>query len=188
MQPTNDPDRTEGLVFQPVPTREDMQALSEEASKARSGRARLFIAVVFLAGVVVAAGAGMAMVKQNAAAAAEQADLHIKKLTEQIKTKDTQLQSQAETIRQQKSEIDSFAPFQSIVVLQRQSDQLEDEIAALLAQPSRAGAPKRLTELPAEVEWLDQTVNALQTRRDRLEQIKTQIEAWPPAPVAPRPD
>lgn len=188
MQPTNDPDRTEGLVFQPVPTREDMQALSEEARRARSGRARLFIAVVFLAGVIVAAGFGMAMVKQNAAAAAEQADLQIKKLTEQIKTKDTQLQSQAETISQQKSEIDSYAPFQSIVVLQRQSDQLEEEIAALLAQPSRAGAPKRLTDLPAEVEWLDQTVNALRTRRDRLEQIKTQIEAWPPAPVAPRPD
>lgn len=188
MQPTNDPDRTEGLVFQPVPTHEDMQALSEEASKARSGRARLFIAVVFLAGVVVAAGFGMAMVKQNAAAAAEQADLQITKLTEQIKAKDAQLNSQAETIRQQKKEIESYAPFQSIVALQHQSARLEEEIAALLAQPSRAGAPKHLTELPAQVEWLDQTVNALRTRRDRLEQIKTQIEAWPPAPVAPRPD
>lgn len=188
MQPTNDSDRPEGLVFQPVPTCEDMRALSEEANKARSGRARLFIAVIFLAGVIVAAGFGMAMVKQNATAAAEQAEVQITKLNQQIKTKDAQLVSQAETIKQQKAEIDSYASFQSIVALQRQSEQIEDEIAALLAQPSRTGAPKRLTDLPPEVEWLDQTVNALRVRRDKLQQLKTQIEAWPPAPVAPRPD
>lgn len=188
MQPTNDSDRPEGLVFQPVPTREDMQALSEEASKARSGRARLFIAVIFLVGVVVAAGFGMAMVKQNAAAAAEQAEAQITKLNQQIKTLDAQLAAQTDTIKQQKTVIDSYAPFQSIVALQQQSDRLETEIAALLAQPSRSGAPNRLTELPPDVEWLDQTVNALRARRDRLQILKSQIEAWPPAPVAPRPD
>ncbi len=188
MQPTNDSDRSEGLVFQPVPTREDMRALSEEASKARSGRARLFIAVIFLVGVVVAAGFGMAMVKQNAAAAAEQAEVQITKLNQQIKAMDVRLVAQTETIKQQEAAINSYAPFQSIVALQQQSDQLEAEIAALLAQPSRNGAPKRLTELPPEVEWLDQTVNALRARRDRLQQLKSQIEAWPPAPVAPRPD
>lgn len=188
MQPPSSSDHSEELVFQPVPTREDMQALSQEARQARTGRARLLIAVVFLVGMIAAGAIGMAMVKQNAAAAAEKAEVEVARLSKQIAEKDAQALALQQKIDAQKKLIDAYAPFQSIVTLQQQSELLEFEITQLLAEPSRAGAPKKLTELPPDVEWLDTTISALTVRRDKLQQMKAAVAAWPPAPASPRPD
>ena len=188
MPPPSQTGHSDELVFQPVPTREDMQALAQEANQARTGRARLLVAVVFLVGMVAAGAIGMAMVKQNAAAAIENAEVEVARLSKQIAESEKQSIAQQQKIDAQKKALDAYAPFQSIVTLQQQADQLEYEIAQLLAEPSRAGAPKKLTELPAEVEWLDTTISALTTRRDRLEQMKAAVAAWPPAPASPRPD
>lgn len=188
MQPPSQSDHSDELVFQPVPTREDVQALSQEAKQARSGRARLLIAVVFLVGMVTAGAIGMAMVKQNAAAAIEKAEVEVARLSKQIAEKDTQSIALQQKIDVQKKQLDAYAPFQSIVTLQQQSDQLELEIAQLLAEPSRVGAPKKLTEFPADVEWLGTTISALTARRDKLQQMKAAVAAWPPAPASPRPD
>lgn len=188
MLPPSQSDHSDELVFQPVPTSEDMQALSQEARQARAGRARLLIAVVFLVGMVAAGAIGMAMVKQNAAAAIEKAEVEVARLNKQIMEKDAISFARQEKIDAQKKQLDAYAPFQSITALQQQAGQLELEIAQLLAEPSRAGAPKKLTELPAGVEWLDSTVAALTVRRDRLQQMKAAVAAWPPAPASPRPD
>jgi hypothetical protein len=188
MPPPSEPDHSDELVFQPVPTREDMQALSQETRQAKTGRARLLVAVIFLVGMVAAGGIGMAMVKQNAAAAIEKAEAGVARLTKQLAEKDEQLAAQQQKIDAQKTQLDAYAPFQSIVTLQQQSDQLELEITQLLAEPSRVGAPRKLTELPPDVEWLDATITALTTRRDKLQQLKAAIAAWPPAPTSPRPD
>ena len=188
MTPTREPDHSDELVFQPVPTREDMQALSQEARQAKTGRARLLLAVVFLVGMVAAGGIGMAMVKQNASAAIEKAEVEVARLIRQLAEKDTQSVAQMQKIDAQKAQLDAYAPFQSIVTLQQQSDQLEFEIAQLLAEPSRVGAPKKLTEIPPDVEWLDTTISALTARRNELQQMKAAVAAWPPAPTSPRPD
>lgn len=188
MNSHNDPAPSDELVFKPVPTQEDMIALSGEVSRARAGRSRLFITVVFLAGVVAAGGIGMSMVKRNAASVAQKADAQIAALNKQILDKDAQLAAQAGIIEKQKVEIGTYTSFQSIAALQSQSDQLELEIAQLLAEPNRAGAPKRLSELPPEVEWMDSTVTALTARRDKLQKLKAEVQAWPPAPISPRPD
>lgn len=188
MTPAREPDHSDELVFQPVPTREEMQALSQEARQAKTGRARLLVAVVFLVGMVAAGAIGMAMVKQNAAAAIEKAEVEVARLTRQLAEKDAQSVAQQQKIDAQKAQLDAYAPFQSIMTLQQQSDQLELEIAQLLAEPSRVGAPKKLTELPPDVEWLDTTISSLTARRDKLRQMKAAVVAWPPAPVSPRPD
>ena len=188
MQPPDPSSASDELVFKPVPTQDDMLALAGEANRAKAGRARLFIAVVFLAGIVAAAAIGMSMVKQNAAAISEQAEVEITRLNKQILEKDARLRDQEAVIAAQKTEIASYAPFQGIVGLQQQSRTLEQEIAGLLAEPSRTGAPARLTTLPPQIMWLDNTIAALTARRDRLQQLKQEISAWPPAPVSPRPD
>lgn len=188
MTPTREPDHSDELVFQPVPTREDMQTLSQEVRQAKTGRARLLVAVVFLVGMIAAGGIGMAMVKQNAAAAIEKAEVEVARLTRQLAEKDSQSVTQMQKIDAQKAQLDAYAPFQSIVTLQQQSDLLEFEIAQLLAEPSRVGAPKKLTEIPPDAEWLDTTISALTARRDKLQQMKAAIAAWPPAPTSPRPD
>ena len=179
---------SEEQVFQPVPTQQDMLELSGEARRARAGRARLLILAIFLLGVIVAGGFGMAMVKQNAETAVQKAEQQITDLNGAIRKKDAQIAEQADQLAALKAETDSFADFQSIVVLRRQSALLEQEIAALLAEPIRAGAPRRLTEIPPDVEWLDKTITALKARRDQLDELKAQIEAWPPAAPSPRPD
>lgn len=188
MLPPSDHEHSEELVFQPVPTREDMQALSHEARQAKSGRAKLLIAVVFLGGIVAAGAIGMSMVKQNAAAQIEKAEAEVAQLNKKIEEKDALLVAQKQTIDAQKKQLDAYAPFQSIVTLQQQADQLELEIAQLLSEPSRAGAPRKLTELPPEAEWLDTTISVLTSRRDKLQKLKSDVAAWPPAPVSPRPD
>lgn len=188
MLPPSQSDHADELVFQPVPTHEDMQALSQEASRAKTGRARLLVAVVFLVGIVAAGAIGMAMVKQNAASAIEKAEVQVARLEKQLDEKDAQSILQQQKIEGQTAQLDAYAPFQSIVTLQQQSDQLELEITQLLAEPSRVGAPGKLTQLPADVEWLDTTISALTARRNRLQQIKAAIAAWPPAPASPRPD
>jgi len=188
MPPPSEPHHSDELVFQPVPTREDMQALSQETRQAKTGRARLLVAVVFLVGMVAAGAIGMSMVKQNAAAAIEKAEVEVARLTKLLAEKDTQLIAQQQKADAQKAQLDAYAPFQSIVTLKQQSDQLELEITQLLAEPSRVGAPKKLTELPPDVEWLDTTISALTARRNKLQQMKAAVAAWPPAPASPRPD
>lgn len=188
MTPTQDPYHSDELVFRPVPTSEDLLALSQEARQAKTGRARLLIVVVFLVGMVAAGAIGMAMVKQNAAAAIEKAEVDVTRLTRLLADKEEQSLAQQRQIDAQKAQLDAYAPFQSIVTLQQQSDQLESEITQLLAEPSRVGAPGKLAEIPPEVEWLDTTISALTARRNRLQQMKTAIAAWPPAPTSPRPD
>jgi len=188
MPPPGESNHSDELVFQPVPTREDMQALSQEARQAKTGRARLLVAVVFLVGMVAAGAIGMAMVKQNAAAAIEKAEAGVARLTRQLAEKEAQSIVQQQKIDTQKAQLDAYAPFQSIVTLQQQSDLLELEITQLLAEPSRVGAPRKLTELPPDVEWLDTTISALTARRDKLQQLKLAVAAWPPAPASPRPD
>ena len=179
---------SEEQVFQPVPTQQDMLELSGEAKRARAGRARLLVLTIFLLGVVVDGGAGMSMVSRNAEKSVEKADQTVAELNAIIRSKDAQIADQSAALLAQGAEIEGFAEFQSIVVLRRQSAVLEQEIARLLAEPARAGAPRRLTELPPEVEWLDTAIMALKDRRDRLEARKSEIEAWPPAAPSPRPD
>lgn len=179
---------SEEQVFQPVPTQQDMLELSGEAKRARAGRARLLVLTIFLLGIVVAGGAGMSMVTRNAEKAVETADRKVAELNAVIRNKDVQIADQSATLLAQGAEIEGFAEFQSIIVLRRQSEILEHEIARLLAEPARAGAPRRLTDLPPEVEWLDTAITALRARRDRLEVLKSEIEAWPPAAPSPRPD
>lgn len=188
MLPTTEPGNSDELVFQPVPTRDQMEALSQEARQARTGRARLLITVVFLVGIVAAGSVGMSMIKQNAAAAVEKAEGEVARLNRLIAENEALSVAQRQTIAAQREQLDAYAPFQSIVTLQQQIDSLEDEIAQLLAEPSRAGAPARLTELPPEVRWLDTTISALTSRRDKLQQVKANVAAWPPAPASPRPD
>ncbi|MGA1342617.1 MAG: hypothetical protein ACO33A_06155 [Hyphomonas sp.] len=188
MTPTREPDHSDELVFRPVPTSEDMLALSQEARQAKTGRARLLIVVVFLVGMVAAGAIGMAMVKQNAAAAIEKAEVDVTRLTRLLADKEAQSLAQQKIIDTQKAQLDAYAPFQSIVTLQQQSDQLETEIKQLLAEPSRVAAPGKLTEIPPDVEWLDTTISALTARRNKLQQMKAAVAAWPPAPTSPRPD
>lgn len=188
MQPPMVSDNKGEIVFETVPTYEEMQALSDQASQARAGRARLQIALVFLAGVIFAGGAGFLLMQQNASQAIETAQAEVSALNKRIAEKDQQLADQSATITTLREQINSFGGFQSIVALQQQAAQVEADIATLLAQPSRQNIPGRMKELPPAVEWLDPTVTALEGRLAKLKQIKADIEAWPPPPTPVRPD
>ena len=188
MQPPMVSDNKGEIVFETVPTHEEMQALSDQASQARAGRARLQIALVFLAGVICAGGAGFFLMQQSASQAVEAAQAEVTALNKRITEKDQQLADQSATITTLREQINSYGGFQSIVALQEQAAQIEADIAALLAQPSRQNIPERMKELPPPVEWLDPTVNSLEARLARLKKIKADIEAWPPPPAPVRPD
>lgn len=188
MQPPMVSDNKGEIVFETVPTRQEMQALSDQASQARAGRARLQIALVFLAGVIFAGGAAVFLMQQNASQAIEAAQAEVTALNKRIAEKDQQLADQSATITALREQINSFGGFQSIVALQQQAAQIEADIAALLAQPSRQNIPARMTELPPPVEWLDPAVTSLEARLARLKKIKADIEAWPPPPTPVRPD
>jgi uncharacterized protein (UPF0333 family) len=186
--PTVQPDNGNQQVFQPVPTHDDIRDLSQQVRAAKSGQAKLLVAVIFLAGVVAAGAVAMAMMNGNAnqqvAAAEQELAVQVKKsatLEEQLDQKDQVIATQAATL-------DSYADFQSIIALQAQAATLESEITALLAQPSRSNAPARLKQMPADVEWLDDVVSALADRRDELLALKMEVEAWPPVPARVRPD
>ena len=186
--PTVQPDNGEQQVFQPVPTHDDMMALSHQVRQAKRGQARLLITIIFLTGVIAAGAVAMVMMYADTNKQLAAADEKVTAQAEQIKQLEEQIAERDQTIANQNATLDSYADFQSIVALQRQADALEDDIAELLAQPSRANAPKRLKELPEEVEWLDDVVSALGQRRDELQQLKKDVEAWPPVPANVRPD
>lgn len=175
-------------VFKPVPTHDDMQALSEKIRQSRQAQARLLVSSIFLAGIVLAAVVALVWMyshmNSELAAAEDNATAQAAALTQL----EQQLAARDETIASQQATLETYADFQSVRALQIQIDTLESEIAALLAQPSRANAPQRLKEMPAEVEWLDDVVTRLRARRDALQALKADVEAWPPAVQNPRPD
>lgn len=175
-------------VFESVPTRDDMMALSHQVQQAKRGQARLLVTVIFLAGAIAAGVVAVGMMYTNANSQLAAADEKVTAQAKQIKELEATVAARDKTIASQQATIGRYADFQSIVALQQQADTLEQEIAALLDQPSRANAPKRLKELPAEVEWLDSVVSALRERRDALQKLKADVEAWPPTPASPRPD
>jgi len=117
-----------------------------------------------------------------------EADQKLAAQTAKMEKLETQVANRDQVIAQQQQTIASYAGFQSIVQLQQQSKALEQDIADLLAQPSRSNAPRRLKELPDNVEWLDDVITALTERRDELAKLKSDIEAWPPVPAPVRPD
>ena len=182
------PENPEMQVFQSVPTHDDMRALSHQVKEAKRGQARLLITLIFLAGVIAAGAVALVMMYSNTNAQLSAADAKLAAQADEMKKFEAQIAAGNQKIANQQATIDSFADFQSIVVLQQQADALEKDIATLLAQPSRANAPKRLKELPPEVEWLDDVVTRLRDRRDALQKLKADVEAWPPIPASPRPD
>ena len=182
------PDNSDMQVFQSVPTHDDMMALSAQVKEAKRGQARFLIMVIFLAGVLAAAVVALFMVFSSTSAQLAEADQKLATQAEAMKKLETQVANRDQVIAQQQATIASYAGFQSIVQLQQQSKALEKEIADLLAQPSRANAPRRLRELPENVEWLDDVITALAERRDALAELKSDVEAWPPVPAPVRPD
>ncbi len=175
-------------VFQPVPTQDDLRAMSYEVQQGKRKQARLLVTVIFLAGVVAASAAAMFFIYANTNSQLATADKEVTAQAAQIKKLEAEIAAAGEKAAAQQTTIDSFASFQSIALLQQQSDALEREIADLLAQPSRANAPARLKKLPDEVEWYDGVVSALSDRRAALQKLKAEAEAWPPAAADPRPD
>ncbi|MEZ6012810.1 MAG: hypothetical protein R3C08_13175 [Hyphomonas sp.] len=182
------PDNSDLQVFQSVPTHDDMRALSHQVKEAKRGQARLLIMLIFLAGVLAAGVVAMVMMYSNTSAQLAESEAKLTAQATEMKKLEATIAARDKTIADQTATIDSYAGFQSIAVLQQQADTLEQEIAVLLAQPSRANAPKRLKELPAEVEWLDDVITRLRDRRDALQKLKSDVEAWPPVPASPRPD
>jgi Tfp pilus assembly protein PilV len=175
-------------VFQSVPTHDDMMALSHQVKQAKQGQARLLIMVIFLVGVLAAAVVALFMVFSNTSTQLAEADQKLTAQAAELKKLETEVANRDQVIASQQGTIASYAGFQSIVQLQQQSKALEKDIADLLAQPSRANAPRRLKELPADVEWLDDVITRLTERRDALAELKSDVEAWPPIPAAVRPD
>ncbi|MBD3770909.1 MAG: hypothetical protein IE925_12250 [Rhodobacterales bacterium] len=182
------PDNSDMQVFQSVPTHDDMRALSHQVREAKRGQARLLIMVIFLAGVLAAAAIALFMMFTSTNTQLAEADQKLTAQAEQVKKLEAEISKRDEVITKQQETIESYAGFQSIVRLQQQSKALEKEIAALLAQPSRVNAPKRLRELPEDVEWLDDVITRLTERRDALMELKSDVEAWPPVPAPVRPD
>lgn len=182
------PDNSDMQVFQSVPTHDDMMALSSQVKEAKRGQARLLIMVIFLAGVLAAAVVALFMVFSSTSTQLAEADQKLAAQTAKMEKLETQVANRDQVIAQQQQTIASYAGFQSIVQLQQQSKALEQDIADLLAQPSRSNAPRRLKELPDNVEWLDDVITALAERRDELAKLKSDIEAWPPVPAPVRPD
>ncbi|MEO1965073.1 hypothetical protein [Hyphomonas sp.] len=180
-------DNSDMQVFQSVPTHDDMMALSHQLKEAKRGQARLLIMVIFLAGVLVAAVVALFMVFSNTDAKLAEADQKLATQAAELEKMETQVSNRDQVIAQQQATIASYAGFQSIVQLQQQSKALEKDIADLLAQPSRANAPRRLRELPENVEWLDDVITNLTERRDALAELNSDVEAWPPVPAPVRP-
>ena len=175
-------------VFQSVPTHDDMMALSHKVKEAKRGQAQLLIMVIFLAGVLAAGAVALFMMHTNTTAQLADADKQLAAQAADVKRMETKLADRDQVIAKQQATIESYAGFQSIVRLQQQNDALEKDIAALLDQPSRSNAPRRLKELPDDVEWLDDVITRLSDRRDTLQALKSDVEAWPPIPAAVRPD
>lgn len=184
------PQRTDDSqqVFHAVPTNEDMVEVSGRLQQARGGQIWFLVVSIFLAGMLLAAVAGLAMLYGHMQNEQAEAERSIEALGEQVEQKDAIIAARNREIARQAGVIASYADLQSVVALREQISALEDEIAALLAEPSRANAPRSLKELPERVEWLDGTVAALAARRDVLLKKKSDIEAWPPALQNPRPD
>ncbi|MEZ5946935.1 MAG: hypothetical protein R3C13_10685 [Hyphomonas sp.] len=175
-------------VFQPVPTQSDFAELSDRVQQARRGQARLLITSIFLAGVIAAGLAAAALAYGHLNTQVAALETTVAEQVKALEAKDGLIAEANAKIESQKQALDSYADYQSIAALQSQADQLEQEIAALLAEPVRANAPARLRKLPEDVEWLDTTVAALRARRDALQALKSEIQAWPPVPQSPRPD
>ena len=182
------PENSNMQVFQSVPTHDDMMALSAQVKEAKRGQARFLIMVIFLAGVLAAAIVAMVFMYGNSNTQLSEAEARLDAQAAEMQAQDEAMAALNQTIADQKATIDNFADFQSIVLLQQQADALEADIEALLDQPSRANAPQRLKTLPEEVEWLDDVVTRLRARRDALQKLKADVEAWPPVPANPRPD
>ena len=185
-------DRTDGTrdmqVFTPVPTESDMMALSQQVRQARSGQARMLITAIFLSGILVAGIAGAVFAYGQMQTQLKDAGDKIAAQAKDLKARDEQIAGLETKITAQQATIDSYADYQSIMALQKQGKALENDIADLLAEPSRANATARLRKLPPDVEWLDDVVSKLRDRRDALETLKADVEAWPPIPQSPRPD
>lgn len=182
------PDTSGEIVFAPVPTREEMLAITRQVQQARAGRARLLIVVVFLAGIIAAGVMAIAFIRQNSAETVAQAEADLTLLTRRLSERDAEIAQLKGQLKDLTAELDGYAGFRSITALEAQSKRLEADIKTLLAEPSRRDAPARLRELPSSVEWLDGVVSRLAARRDRLESLKSEVQSWPPRPVAPRPD
>ena len=182
------PDNADMQVFQTVPTHDDMMALSHQVKEAKRGQARLLIMVIFLAGVLAAAAVALFMMFTNTSTQLAAADQKLAAQAAEMKTLETQISNRNQVIASQQETIASYAGFQSIIQLQQQSKALEKEIKDLLAQPSRVNAPRRLKEMPEDVEWLDDVITRLTDRRDTLVELKSDVEAWPPVPAPVRPD
>ncbi|MEL6955243.1 MAG: hypothetical protein AAFO88_01250 [Pseudomonadota bacterium] len=175
-------------VFKPVPTHEDMHALEHRVRQVQGGRARLLVMTIFLAGIVLAAAIALALMYAHTNTQLTEAQTAAEAQADLLRRKDRQIAALGATIDEKQAVIESYADFQSVAALQQQITALEGEIAALLAQPSRANAPSRLKELPEDVEWLDDVVSSLREQRGALRELKADVEAWPPALQNPRPD
>jgi hypothetical protein len=186
--PTIQPDSGDQQVFRPVPTDDDMRALSHQVRRARQGQARLLAAAIFLAGIIVAGIMAAGLVLGNSDDRLAAAGERIEALSAELRKGEAALAEREARIAALEAELAGFAAFRSLQLLEQQGEALEAIIASLLSQPSRAGAPRRLTQLPPPVSWMDAGVLALRTRRDALEALKAEIEAWPPPAPSPRPD
>lgn len=175
-------------VFRPVPTDEDLRAMKAEMDSVRRSRRGLAVTVVFLAGVLLAAGVGLAMMYTFMSGQIAEARDEAKTAAALVAGRDETIAANEQTISQQQAVIDSYADLQSIQALRDQASSLEAEIAALLSEPSRANAPQSLRALPDDVDWLDGVVTDLRARRDALQIHKDAVAAWPPPAANPRPD
>lgn len=175
-------------VFRPVPTNEDLRALENRVREVQGGRARLLVMTFFLAGIILAAAVAIAIMYTHTNTQLAEAEASQEAQADLLRRKDLQIIALGATIDEQRAVIESYADFQSVAALQQQIETLNEEINALLAQPSRANAPARLREFPEDVEWLDDVVGSLRAHRDALQALKADVEAWPPALQNPRPD
>lgn len=175
-------------VFKPVPTDQDMHALSDRLARAQRGRVQLLLASIFLAGIVVAAAIALALMYSYMTTRLDAAERALEAQSALLAQRERVIAQREQVIAEQRDVLAGYAGFQSIAALQTQNEALEADIAALLNQASRANAPARLRELPPEVGWIDETVSALRARREALRLKKAEVEAWPPPLQDPRPD
>lgn len=175
-------------VFKTVPTQDEMHLLEDRLRQVQGARLRLLIITVFLAGIVIAGAVAVSFFYRDAINKVNAAEAAVQAQQSAFQQKDRQIVALNAAITNKDEIIASYADFQSISALEAQINELEADIAALLAQPSRANAPASLKKLPEPVEWFDGAVTVLRTRRDALQETKRKVEAWPPAMENPRPD
>ena len=175
-------------VFTSVPTQEDVQEMNDRLMHVRRNRGQLVVAIIFLCGIIAAGIFGMFVLYGGMNQSLAELDAIIVEKDQMIESAEAEIVELEASIADKSAEIASFADFQTIKLLQDQADETEASIAELLAQSSRSNAPDSLTELPEEIEWRDDVVNALSERLDALELQYEAVEAWPPPASNPRPD